>query len=31
MRPLRVTVSDSGCAGELEGSLERGEDRKGST
>ena len=31
MPPLRVTVSDSGHAGELGGSLERDEDRKGST
>ena len=30
MRPPRVTVSDSGRAGELGGSLERVEDRKGS-
>ena len=28
MPPLRVTVSDSGRAGELRGSLERDEDRK---
>ena len=31
MCPLRVTVGDSGRAGELGGSLERDEDRKGST
>ena len=31
MPQLRVTVSESGRAGELGGSLERDEDRKGST